>query len=78
MDDYGYWDASVIDDAPFCSECETYALRDPDGDYAMTNFCPECGVRMLMVKGVYGWRELLKHSSSAGNTRTLKYEPVTV
>lgn len=31
---------------PYCSNCLTYALEDPAGDFAMTNYCPECGALM--------------------------------
>lgn len=66
------WVANEHGVEPFCSNCLTFAIEDKAGDFAMTNFCPECGARMDGIKGEYAWRPI--NSTSIGNTVSLKYE----
>lgn len=75
--DEAYWIVDSSNDPPYCSACMTYALEDANGDFAMTNYCPECGAKMLGINREGIGCQMPMPSTSTGSTTTLKYEPLT-
>ena len=44
----------------YCSKCQNYALEDEDDEEALSNFCPNCGVKMKGGDWVdKNWRDKL-------------------
>jgi hypothetical protein len=63
----------------------TFALEDKNGDYAMTNYCPECGARMCEIvrENVgavdYDWFRVESIGNETNrNLKYVKYEPMKV
>lgn len=43
----GHWIKGNIHEGIYCSECETNAPTDYDFHYMRSNYCPNCGARMV-------------------------------
>lgn len=76
--DIGYWICDRSSDPPYCSVCLTYAIEDKYGDFAMTNYCPDCGARMAGInrEGIT-CQPIPVPLNSTGATLALKYVPHT-